>query len=384
MNQIADKPSLTDWLRVHHAFLSAKQLVRLQQHFGDLATALTASAADWLAVERFGDKLVDSVFKPDNALIEQALNWVQQPCHHIITLDDEAYPALLREIADPPILLYVRGDISLLNTPQLAVVGSRHASRQGLQIAQDFSQYLSGVGLAITSGLAHGIDAAAHRGGLQGIGKTLAVIGTGIDRIYPAANQALAREIAEQGAIVSEYPLQTRPLAQNFPRRNRIISGMAVGCLVVEAALKSGSLITARQAMEQGREVFAIPGSINNSLAKGCHQLIKQGAKLVETAQDILEELAPLVEYALQSDGTQNTTHPSNSSSEMQPGLDEPLDMVESRHPLLDLMEFDPMSLDELVVLSKLPASEIQAQMMMFEIAGQVEAMSAARWRRIK
>jgi DNA processing protein len=384
MNQIADKPSLTDWLRVHHAFLTAKQLVRLQQHFGDLTTALTAKAADWLAVERFGDKLVDSVFKPDNTLIEQALSWVEQPQHHIITLNDEAYPRLLREIADPPILLYVRGDVGLLNTPQLAVVGSRHASRQGLQIAQDFSQYLSGVGLAITSGLAHGIDAAAHRGGLQGIGKTLAVIGTGIDRIYPSANQALAREVADQGAIVSEYPLQTRPLAQNFPRRNRIISGMSVGCLVVEAALKSGSLITARQAMEQGREVFAIPGSINNSLAKGCHQLIKQGAKLVETAQDILEELAPLVEYALQSESAQSLSNQAHPTNEIQPDLYAPFSMVEAKHPLLDLMEFDPMSLDELVVLSSWPASEIQAQMMMFEMAGQVEAMSAGRWRRIK
>ncbi|WP_044413636.1 DNA-processing protein DprA [Thiomicrospira microaerophila] len=384
MKQIADKPCLSDWLRLHHAFLSAKQLARLQQHFGDLSSALTAKPADWLQVERFGDKLVDGVFKQDPALVEQALNWMQQPNHHIITMEDAAYPALLREIADPPILLYVRGDLSLLETPQLAVVGSRHASRQGLQIAEDFSRYLSNVGLAITSGLAHGIDAAAHRGALQGIGKTLAVIGTGIDRIYPAANQNLAREIAEQGAIVSEYPLQTRPLAQNFPRRNRIISGMATGTLVVEAALKSGSLITARQAMEQGREVFAIPGSINNSLAKGCHQLIKQGAKLVETAQDILEELSPLIAFSLQTERAEQAEQTKASSlsqtetAKSQPGL------VENQSPLLAYIEFDPISLDELVVLTKQAASDIQAQMMMLEMEGIVEPLSAARWRRLK
>ncbi|UQB42045.1 DNA-processing protein DprA [Thiomicrospira microaerophila] len=372
MKQIADKPSLSDWLRLHLAFLTAKQLARLQNHFGDLTTALSAKPADWLRVERFGDKLVDSVFKQDPSLVEQALNWAQQPDQQIITLDDAAYPGLLREIADPPILLYVRGDASLLHAPQLAVVGSRHASRQGAQIAEDFSRYLSGIGLTITSGLAHGIDAAAHRGALQGIGKTLAVVGTGIDRIYPAANQHLAREIAEQGVIVSEYPLQTKPLAQNFPRRNRIISGMATGCLVVEAALKSGSLITARQAMEQGREVFAIPGSINNSLAKGCHQLIKQGAKLVETAQDILEELAPLIEFSLQADQAA-------ASANIEAGL-----LESESDPLLDLMEFEPMSLDELVTLSQLQAADIQAQMMMLEIEGRVEALSAARWRRLK
>lgn len=262
------------------------------------------------------------------------------------------------------------------------MVGSRHASRQGLIIAQEFSRYLSNIGLAITSGLAHGIDGAAHRGGLQGIGKTLAVIGTGIDRIYPAANQKLARDIAEQGAIVSEYPLQTRPLAQNFPRRNRIISGMATGTLVVEAALKSGSLITARQAMEQGREVFAIPGSINNSLAKGCHQLIKQGAKLVETAQDILEELAPLIAFSLQAEQQASVQHQLKNSADQTQLEDK--NFEENRHPLLDLIEFEPIGLDELVVLSKLPASEVQAQMMMLEIEGLVEPLSAARWQRLK
>lgn len=365
MKQISDLPS---WLRLHLAFLNANQCERLIEHFGDATTAVAATREQWKQVSGLREKTIEQFFNLDDTLVEQALNWAQQPDHYIITLADETYPELLREISDPPILLYVRGDLSLLKAPQLAVVGSRHASRQGLQIAEDFSRHLSSVGLCITSGLAHGIDAAAHRGALQGQGKTLAVVGTGLDRIYPAANQTLAREIASQGAIVSEYPLGTKPLAHNFPQRNRIISGMATGCLVVEAALKSGSLITARQAMEQGREVFAIPGSINNSLAKGCHQLIKQGAKLVESAQDILEELAPLVEFTWNAD---QLTQP--------PGLV----VKNASHPLLEIMQFEPISLDELVVLSKMAASDIQSQLMMLELDGQIETLSGGRWRRL-
>lgn len=365
MKQISDLPS---WLRLHLAFLNANQCERLIEHFGDVRSAVNATREQWKQVKGLRDKVVEQFFNLDNTLVEQALSWAQQTDHYIITLADEAYPELLREISDPPILLYVRGDLSLLKAPQLAVVGSRHASRQGLQMAEDFSRHLSSVGLCITSGLAHGIDAAAHRGALQGQGKTLAVVGTGLDRIYPAANQTLAREIALQGAIVSEYPLGTKPLAHNFPQRNRIISGMATGCLVVEAALKSGSLITARQAMEQGREVFAIPGSINNSLAKGCHQLIKQGAKLVESAQDILEELAPLVEFTWNADQLTQA-----------PGLV----VKNTSHPLLDIMQFEPISLDELVVLSKMAASDIQAQLMMLELEGQIETLSGGRWRRL-
>lgn len=368
MDQNAAQPDLTSWIRLHLAFFSAKQLQQLVEHFGSLDVAMQASRAEWLKVSNLAEKAVDQFFAVTDDQVQQVLDWAQSDNQHILTLDDSDYPELLREIADPPIFLYVRGDLELLKAPQIAVVGSRHASRMGVQIAEDFGAHLSSVGLCITSGLAHGIDAAAHRGGLKGQGSTIAVVGTGLDRIYPAANQDLARQIAEQGAIVSEYPLGTRPLSQNFPRRNRIISGMATGCLVVEAALRSGSLITARQAMEQGREVFAIPGSINNSLAKGCHQLIKQGAKLVETSEDILEELAPLVEF----------TWASEQTSRQSPGL-----VSKGDHPLLAVMEFEPMSLDELVVMTKMPASEIQTQMMMLELEGQVEALSAARWRRL-
>lgn len=364
MNRNAE---LADWLRLHFAYLTLAQVQAVLAHFSDLSQAFAAHPDEWVQHLGVKPKQLHALFNPDEAAIEQALHWAQSESHAIIPYVDEAYPELLREIDDAPILLYTRGKLDLLKAPQLAVVGSRHASRQGLQIAEDFAAHLSSVGLCITSGLAHGIDAAAHRGGLKGQGSTLAVVGTGLDRIYPAANLKLAHEIAEKGLMLSEYALGTRPLAHHFPRRNRIISGLATGCLVVEAALKSGSLITARQAMEQGREVFAIPGSINNSLAKGCHQLIKQGAKLVETADDILEELSPLVAFTWEAD---------TKSSASSPGL-------VAAHPLLDLMEFEPISLDELAVLSKLPASEIQVQMMMLELEGAIEALSAGRWRRL-
>jgi DNA processing protein len=367
MNQNAP---LADWLRLHFAYLTLAQLQTVLAHFGDLGQALAADADEWGQHIGLKPKQRQALFHPDEAEIEQALRWAEAENQHIIPWGDKAYPELLRETEDAPILLYARGKVDLLKAPQLAVVGSRHASRQGLQIAEDFATHLSAVGLCITSGLAHGIDAAAHRGGLKGQGSTLAVVGTGLDRIYPAANQALAREISERGLMVSEYALGTRPLAYHFPRRNRIISGLATGCLVVEAALKSGSLITARQAMEQGREVFAIPGSINNSLAKGCHQLIKQGAKLVETAEDILEELSPLVNFTWQAQqATQSIVK------------DEVAGLL--NHPLLALMGFDAISLDELAVLSKLPASEIQVQMMLLELEGVIEALSAGRWRRL-
>ena len=224
--------------------------------------------------------------------IEAALAWTQEAGNRIVTLADADYPQSLLEGVDPPLLLYVKGRAELLNRPSIAVVGSRSATKQGAANAHAFAAALSRAGLTIVSGLALGIDAAAHRGALEAPASTIAVIGTGADRIYPAGNADLARLIAEQGAVVSEFKLGTPPLAANFPRRNRIIAGLSRGCLVVEAAERSDSLITARFAAESGSEVFAIPGSIHAPLSKGCHKLIKQGAKLVDTAADILDELA--------------------------------------------------------------------------------------------
>ena len=223
--------------------------------------------------------------------LARVASWLDDPANCVLTLADADYPQSLLQIPDPPPLLYAKGRRELLNRACFAIVGSRNATRAGIQQAEAFAGALSDANLVIVSGLALGIDAAAHRGGLAGASSTIAIVGTGLDVVYPARNRDLAHEIASRGCIVSEFPLGTPPMPDNFPRRNRLISGMARGCLVVEAALSSGSLITARMANEQGKEVFAMPGSIHSPLAKGCHRLIKQGAKLAESAEDILEEL---------------------------------------------------------------------------------------------
>ncbi len=220
--------------------------------------------------------------------------WLVDPNNHIVTLSDPDYPQALLSAFDPPMLLYVKGRRELLNRPALAVVGSRNATSQGLGNAEAFSRAASAAGLCIVSGMAQGIDAAAHSGGLRERGSSIGVVGTGLDKIYPAVNRKLAHQLAQEGALISEFPLGTPPLAENLSCRNRLISGLSLGCLVVEASLRSGALIAARMALESGRDVFAIPGSIHTPQAKGCHRLIKQGAKLVECAQDIFEELEGL------------------------------------------------------------------------------------------
>ncbi|BBP44261.1 DNA-processing protein DprA [Thiosulfativibrio zosterae] len=362
-------------LPFHFAGLKAAKLLEIESYFGSLAEARSAQEGDWqgtgLLTKIQAAKLFDSGLP---ALIEAALAWQEQASEHtLLGMRDEAYPHLLKDLIDAPILLYVKGQLGLLKDPQIALVGSRHASRLGVETAKDFAHYLSSVGLTITSGLASGIDAAAHQGGLLGQGSTVAVVGTGLDRVYPASNRQLARQIAEQGVLVSEYPLGAGPLAHHFPQRNRIISGLSTGVLVVEAALQSGSLITARLAMEQGREVFAVPGAINNPHAKGCHQLIKQGAKLVESGQDVLEELAALVQLSI----TEN--EPSAAAKFSEKTRVNP----KSNLAVLNWIEYDPIGLDELVVLSKMPVSEIQSQLMQLEVLGEVEALSAGRWRRL-
>jgi DNA processing protein len=238
-----------------------------------------------------------SVGPTDWAGVERDLKWLGDPNCHLITPFDSEYPALLRQISNAPAVLFVQGNIRRLANPQIAIVGSRNSTVTGRDNAFKFAQHFSELGFTVTSGLALGIDAAAHQGALKGQGGTIAVLGTGIDKIYPSSHVALAHEIIEKGVLLSEYPIGVPPAPSNFPRRNRIISGLSLGTLVVEAALKSGSLITARYALDQGREVFAIPGSIHSPLAKGCHHLIRQGAKLVETAEDVLEELSALINY---------------------------------------------------------------------------------------
>lgn len=298
-------------------------------------------------------------FDPSEA-VDRSISWAEGENRHLLTLADAAYPPALLQIADPPSLLYVYGDPNLLTMPSLAIVGSRNATPQGLRTAESFARHLAAQGLSIVSGLALGIDAAAHRGALAAEGKTVAVIGTGADRVYPARNKELALAIAEHGAIVSEFPLGTPVLAHNFPRRNRIISGLARGVLVVEAAPESGSLITARLAGEQGREVFAVPGSIHSPQSRGCHRLIRQGAKLVETAADILEELGSLAAASL----------PVSESEE-------------ADHPLLAAIGHDPCSLDELVVRTGQSADILLPELLLLELSGQLASLPGNRYQRL-
>lgn len=372
----------------HFAFVKAEKLHDIASHFGSLMAALKASKSDWDQSNLLSPKQKERFFAPElPGLVKTAEDWALEPHQSIISLYDSAYPSLLKEISDPPILLYVRGDISLLSDPQLGIVGSRNSTRLGVETAKDFAQYLSSVGVTITSGLAAGIDAAAHQGGLSGQGKTVSVVGTGLDRVYPASNRALARQIAEEGVMVSEYPLGTKPMPHHFPQRNRIISGLSMGILVVEAALKSGSLITAKMAMEQGREVFAVPGAINNPHARGCHQLIRSGAKLVESGQDVLEELSPLLNFALDnvSSSEADQAHLFDGSlglNDAQTSKERP--RKDRQKGIMAFIEYEPISLDELSVLSKLPVSEIQSQLIMLVLSGELEAMSAGRWRRLK
>lgn len=289
--------------------------------------------------------------------VDTDLHWAEADDRHIIVLHDPRYPLLLREIPDPPPLLFVRGNPALLAVPQLAIVGSRNPSAGGRQSAQDFAHQLALAGLTITSGLALGIDAASHLGALEAGKTTLAVAGTGPDRIYPARHRELAQRLVEHGAMISEFPPGTPPVASNFPRRNRIISGLSFGTLVIEAALQSGSLITARLAAEQGREVFAIPGSIHNPLARGCHALIRQGAKLTETVIDILEELGPLA-------ATSRTA--STAPTPIQRPTDPPT------NSLINDMGYEPASIDTLVVRSGLTPEVVSSMLLTLELQGRV------------
>ncbi len=304
---------------------------------------------------------IRSYFKnPDWVRVEKDLLWAEKSGCHILSLADSLYPSLLKEIPDPPPLLFVRGHPEVLSLPQLAIVGSRNPSAGGRQIAQEYARQLAQTGLTITSGLALGIDSASHEGALQE-GFTVAVAGTGPDRIYPARHRELAHRIVEQGAIISEFPLGTPPLAGNFPRRNRIISGLSLGTLVVEAALKSGSLISARLASEQGREVFAIPGSIHNPLSRGCHALIRQGAKLVENITDILEELGPLASLALEG-----------IAQELKAADQVNADSANTQDPVIEKMGFEPISIDVLVERCGLTPEKVSSMLLSLELQGRV------------
>jgi len=311
--------------------------------------------------------------------VQQDIDYCRQHQVHIICAYQAEYPPLLRQITDPPMLLFVKGEPSCLRLPQIAIVGSRNATPAGVEHARQFARELAGGGVAVTSGLALGVDGAAHRGALAGNGKTIGVMGTGIDQLYPRQHIGLAEQMtASDGALVTELPLGTAPRPQHFPKRNRIISGLSMGVLVVEAALRSGSLITARLALEQNREVFAIPGSIHNPVCRGSHQLIKQGGCLVETAQDIIDQLDGQLAYQrdllTQQESQQEPQHQPDSSA------DNGRSKVELS-PTLEWLGFEPCTLDELVQRSGISSAELSTQLVQLELRGLVE-QQAGRYQR--
>lgn len=361
---MTDRESLAHWLRLTLIpGIGGETQRKLLSAFGLPEAVFSAGYASLRGV--VGDKAVGLLLDTDNeASVRNALEWAEGPGQYIVTLADSEYPRTLLEISDPPTLLYVRGRLDLLNRPVLAIVGSRNPTPQGSLNAQSFATALAEAGLVIASGLALGIDAAAHRGALAGTGDTIAFIGTGIDRVYPARNRELAHEIGARGAIVSEFPIGTPVIAANFPRRNRLISGIARGVLVVEAATESGSLITARLAGEQGREVFAIPGSIHSPQARGCHQLIKQGAKLVESAQDVLEEL--------EWPSRRSEAHASQN------------DGASTDCSVLAIMGHDPCSLEDLVERSGFTTDILSATLLHLELEGRICCLPGGRYQRLQ
>jgi DNA processing protein len=340
---------------------------KLLSELGDVSAIFNASSATLSRI--VGDAAAKKIAAiPDTetqVTIDEALAWLSANVdHHLLTWAHPGYPKALLESGDAPLVIYAKGRIELLGRRAIAMVGSRNCSQGGADTAEAFAQAFAERGVTVVSGMALGIDAASHVGALRGkgndCGSTIAVIGTGIDRVYPARNKVLAHSIAEHGLMLSEYPLGTPPLPANFPKRNRIISGLSLGVLVVEASMQSGSLITARLAGEQGREVFAIPGSIHSTFHKGCHHLIKQGAKLVETANDVLEELRVEIAAA-----------PAEASAENSPVIG-----------LLKFIEHTPIDVDTLVARSSLAVDQIVTELTMLELDGRIESLPGGRWQR--
>lgn len=357
------RPDAAGWLRLCLVpGISTTMQRALLRAFGSPEAALAAGPA--AVAEVIGEAPAQGLAAgPPAAAFEQALTWIGHPGHHLITLADATFPAELLQLPDPPTVLFVRGDLRLLNRPAIAIVGSRNATRQGLIDARSFARLLSDAGFTIVSGLALGIDAAAHRGGLEGGASSIAVIATGPDRVYPPANRPLAHELAQRGALVSEFVPGTPPVAHNFPRRNRIISGLARGVLVVEGAMKSGSLITARLGAEQGKEVFAIPGSIHCPQSRGCHWLIKQGAKLVDCAQDIMDELG--------IPGAPATVAQAERSC------------GDALDPLLAALGHSPATLDVLSLRTGRPAADLAAELTRLELAQRIERLPGGLYRQL-
>lgn len=371
-------------------------LNRLLNHFGSAVAALEGSNADIAKAGLKPDTLQNLRAVPAEAALAD-LEWLHRAQHrHILVPEDPRYPKLLRDLKAAPPILFVAGRPELLNEPQLAMVGSRTPTTYGKENAQAFAQYLAKHGIIVTSGLALGIDTVSHQGALDAGGSTIAVIATGLDIIYPAKNRSLAERIVQQGAIVSEFPIGVKPQAPNFPRRNRIISGLSLGSLVIEAALQSGSLVTAQHALEQGREVFAIPGSIHSPLAHGCHRLIRQGAKLVETAADILEELAPQLQAYLGLTFEQTEIQSTKPAKPVKPlsflkslttqeNTEErsEVELDPEEQQILATIGLEPIPIDQIVIQTGLTPDVVSSMLLMLELQGYITACGGGRYQRL-
>jgi DNA processing protein len=332
--------------------------------------AILSSNQNTLRQFGLNDTSIISLLEPDQRQISTTLEWLNQPNHHLITYLDDDYPELLKTIHSPPMILFAIGQRQALSFLHFAIVGSRNPTAGGKRLAEDFASELSRAGLTICSGLALGIDYHSHLGALKAVGSTIAVLGNGLNSIYPARHKKIAHQIIENGLLLSEYLPNTKPNPGNFPRRNRIISGMSLGVLVVEAAKRSGSLITANYALEQGRDVFAIPGSIHNPLARGTHSLIKQGAKLVETVDDILEELTPMANVVMNMPSTQDAGW--NRYSDLEPDY----------KLLLEIMGYEIVSVDRLVELTGLTADVVSSMLLILELQGMIESQHGGKYSR--
>ena len=355
MNHITEKELLL-WLTLLQApNVGMTRIQKLLAHFGSIENICKASSNELLA-QKLNPAQIHAIKFPNQSWNETAIRWEQEKSnHHIILFTDSRYPQLLLEIASPPPIIYVRGELNILTQPQIAIVGSRNPSHTGLELAEEFAYALAQAGFIITSGLALGIDTKSHQGALDARGKTIAVLGNGLLQIYPPRNSLLAKNITEQGCLVSELPLSATPIPENFPRRNRIISGLSLGTLVIEAALKSGSLITARYALEQNRDVFAIPGSIRNPSSQGCLSLIQQGAKCVTCINDILDEIS-----IFPSDKKIHTPLKMNSSPTHR------LDKAEQL--VLACIQHDTATIDQICERSKLSAPQVMATLLQLEL----------------
>jgi DNA processing protein len=383
-NQLANQ---RNWLiAIRSPGLAGRKLIDAVERAGGISGLIAANSRLQRQIG-LAQETTLALSRPDEDLLQKDIAWLRGDNRHLLTWDSDSYPALLRRIPSPPAALFIEGDPAILWQPQIAIIGSRNPTVGGLEHGRAFSAEFCRRGMTVTSGLASGIDSAAHDAALKAGGKTIAVTGTGLDTVYPASSRKLAARIARAGTMVSEYPVGTPPRRGHFPSRNRIISGLSLGVLVVEAGLNSGTLITARQAGEQGRDVCALPGSLHNPMIKGCHRLIREGARLVETVEDVMAELAPLALALADELQSQIKDRPGGGDQSEKPDPDDGLAELladPDYQKLWAALEYDPLGVDDLVRLSGLPVPSMSSMLLMLELRGLVEAHTSGRYSRTR